>query len=299
MRSSGLVYLAFLAAGLALPFVAGAYAVSVGLTLAMWVALTQSWALLSGLAGYVSLGHVVFYGIGAYVVALSWGVLPLYVSLPLAGLLAGLFAALVGLPVLRVRGPYFVILTFGLAQLCKFVVVAVESALGTFSRLLFGAPSDVTLYWLMLGLAVAATLLALLLRQSRIGEGLRALRENEEAAATLGVPVVRYKLLAYALSAVIPGVVGAVMTLRTTYFEPDGAFDPTISFTIVTMAVIGGSDDALGPLLGSTLLLALSELLWAQAPQLYMIVLGLLLILFVLLAPDGIGGWLRPRRLRS
>lgn len=292
-------FAAFLLAAVLLPFAQSDYALGVGLGLLMWVALTQSWTILSGMAGYISLGHVVYFGMGAYFTVLTWGILPLWLALPLSALVNFVFAVAISLPVLRVRGPYFVILTFGLAELVKYVVMAVESALGQFSRLLFDVPQMSDLYWIMFALAAAATALAHFIRSTRFGQGLLAIREDEEAAETVGVPVVRYKTLAYGLSAAIPGMVGGVMTLRTTYFEPQQVFDPMISFTILAMAIIGGSDDARGPLFGAAFLAILSELLWANAPQVYLIILGCLLIGFVLLLPEGICGHLYPHAKRA
>ena len=279
-----------------LPFVANAYVVGVGLTVLMWLALTQSWCVLSRLTGYVSLGHVVFYGLGAYLVVVTWQQIPLWLAVPLAGLLAAAFAALVGLPVLRVRGPYFVILTFGLSELVKFGIMAYEAASGTASRILFGTPDLTVIYFAMAALAAASVGLLTWVSGSRFGHGLRSLRENEEAAETLGVPVARFKLLAFVLSAAIPGMVGAVMALRSTYFVPGQVFDPMISVTVIAMALLGGGDNARGPLLGVLFLALLSELLWAQAPLLYMVVLGVILVVFVLLVPDGLLGLLERRR---
>lgn len=287
---------ATLAVLLALPFVANAYLVGVGLSLLMWLALTQSWCVLSKMTGYVSLGHVVFYGLGAYLVVVTWQQLPLVLAVPLAGLLAAAFAAVVGLPVLRVRGPYFVILTYGLAELVKFSVMAGEAASGTASRILFGTPELTVVYFAMFALALASVALLTWVSRSRFGHGLRSLRENEEAAETLGVPVARYKLLAYVLSAAIPAMVGAVMALRSTYFVVGQVFDPMISVTVIAMAILGGGDNARGPLVGVLFLGLLSELLWASAPLLYMIVLGAILVVFVLLVPDGLLGLFeRPR----
>jgi branched-chain amino acid transport system permease protein len=274
----------------ALPLYAGDYAMGVGLSFLMWVALTQSWTVLSGLTGYVSIGHVVFYGLGAYVVVLLGTGVPLLISLPLAGLAAFAFAAAIGYPVLRIRGPYFVILTFGLAELVKFAVIALESYLGKFSRIMFGGPSLHTLFIVMLVLAGGATALAWVVRRSRFGQGLVAIRENEEAAEAIGIPIARFKLLAFALSSIVPGMVGGAMVLRSSYFEPVPAFDPMISITVVTMAIIGGSDDIRGPILGAGLLVLVSEILWARTPQIYMIIIGLLLIAFVLFAPGGLCG---------
>ena len=280
----------------ALPFLGNDYVVGVGLTVLMWLALTPSWCVLSRLTGYVSLGHVVFYGLGAYLVVVTWQAVPLWLAIPAAGLLAAAFAALVGGPALRVRGPYFVILTFGLAELVKFSIMAYEAASGMAARILFGAPDLMVIYWLMAVLAGMSLLLLTWVSGSRFGHGLRSLRENEEAAETLGVPVVRYKLLAFVLSAAIPGMVGAVMALRSTYFVVGQVFDPMVSVTVIAMALIGGGDTARGPVLGVLFLALLSELLWAQAPLLYMIILGAILVVFVLVVPEGVIGL--ARRLR-
>jgi branched-chain amino acid transport system permease protein len=143
---------------------------------------------------------------------------------------------------------------------------------------------------------VAATLMAWGVRRSKLGAGLIAIREDEEAAETIGVPVARYKTYAYVLSAVIPGMVGGLMGLRNTYMEVVYIFNPAVSFTIVTMAIIGGSDDYRGPIFGALFLTVLSEFLWSSLPQLYMIVLGALLVAFVLFAPNGIAGLLGQRQ---
>ena len=273
------------------PSLVGPYYISVAFTLCMWIALTQSWVVLSGMAGYISLGHVVFYGMGAYVVAVSWQTVPVFVSVPLAGLSAGLFALLIGYPVLRVRGPYFVILTFGIAELVKFALLNLDAEMGQAGRFMIGLPPIDHLYYAILGLAVAATLLAWSVGRSKLGIGLKALREDETAAETIGVPVARYKVYAYILSAAIPGMVGGLMGLRNTYFETIHVFNPAVSFTIVTIGIIGGSDDYRGPVLGALFLTILSEALWSNLPQLYLIILGALLICFVVFAPNGLVGF--------
>lgn len=298
---SSLIALPAFAALVALPFFANAYIVGVGLTVLSWIALTQSWCVLSQMTGYISLGHVVYYGLGAYLAVVTWQVVPLAFAIPAAGVLAAVFAALVGLPVLRVRGPYFVILTYGLAELVKYSIMAYESASGIASRILFATPDLTTVYFMMFGLALLAIVLLEVVGRSRFGHGLRSLRENEEAAETLGVPIVRYKLLALVLSAAIPGMVGAVMAMRSTYFTVGQVFDPMISLTVIAMAILGGGDNSRGPLLGVLFLSILSELLWAQAPLLYMILLGAILIVFVLVIPGGLAGLLDkwPRRRRT
>ena len=277
------------------PLYGGDYFVGLMLTLLMWIALTQSWVVLSAMTGYVSLGHAVFFGVGAYVMVLSFNTLPFWASVVLAGLVGAALALLVGYPCLRVRGPYFVILTFGLSELVKFIVVNVEAALGQFGRLLLGTPSLQSLYYIVLILAIISIAITYFVRRSRFGAGLRAIRENEEAAETLGIAVARFKVLAFAISGIVPSMVGSVMILRNTYFEPLDVFNPVTSFTIVSMAIIGGGDDVPGPIYGAFGLVLLQELLWANWPEVYMVMLGALLVAFVLGAPRGIHGWLVSR----
>jgi branched-chain amino acid transport system permease protein len=269
------------------------YVVYVATTLAMWIALSESWILLSGMTGYISLGHVVFFGLGGYVTVLTFGSIPLWAALCLAGLSSGVLALLAGLSCFRVRGPYFVILTFGLSEFVKYVIIDVEAKASKFGRVVFGGPDLNDVFLIMVGLALGAFCLSYLMRRSRLGAGLRGIREDEVAAETVGVPVVRLKLVAFVLSSLIPGIAGGVFLFRSGYFEPAQAFNPSISLSMITMAVIGGTDDAYGPLIGATALVILSELLWANAPELYMVILGLLLVMFVMRLPDGIEGHLR------
>lgn len=276
-----------------LPLATGPYGLGVGLSLLMWIALAESWAMFSGLSGYISLGHAVFYGGGAYVTVLLWQVMPLWLAIALSGIAAGVLAVCLGWPCLRVRGPYFVILTLGVSEFVKYVVVSTEAALGRNGRLLIGTPSLTVLFEAMLVLAVVSAIVLHVVRSSRLGAGLLAIREDEVAAEAVGVNAGALKQLAFALSAIIPGMVGGLMILRSTYFEPLQAFSPTTSFTIVTIAILGGSDEVLGPLLGAVLLVLLSELLWARAPEIYMIILGVLLVAFVLFVPEGLLGRLQ------
>jgi len=275
---------------ISIPWLGNEYYTGFFFTLLTWIALTESWIIISGMTGYVSLGHVVFMGIGGYVAALLWTELPVWTILPLCGLAAAALAVLVGYPCLRVRGPYFVILTFGVSELVKFIVINIESALSMSGRVLFAAPDTDDLFFIALGLAWASMVGVMVVRDSRFGAGLRAIRENEEAAETIGVPIAWFKLVAFVLSAIIPGMVGALLIMRSTYFEPLQIFNPQTSVLIVTMAVIGGSDRPVGPLLGVGFLVILQELLWANLPQLYMIIVGVLLIGVVIWVPGGIYG---------
>ena len=287
---TGTVLVVLLAVIIVWPWTVSSYFIGVGFDTLRWAALALSWLVLSGMTGYFSFGHVVFFGLGAYMVALTWLILPYWAGVLVAGVAAGFLALLVGYPCLRVRGPYFVILTFGVAEFVKFIVINVEAGLSMSGRMLLGGPSTTTLYYSMAVLAVGAFILAFWVRQSRFGAGLRAIRADEDAAETIGVPVTRHKLTAFVLSAIIPGMVGALFVMRGAFFEPPNVFDPRISLTMIAMAIMGGSDDARGTLLGVAFLAILSEFLWASFPAFYAIIIGALLVFFVLAAPDGIWG---------
>jgi branched-chain amino acid transport system permease protein len=273
-------------------------AIGVGINLLVWVALSASWIVFSGLTGYISLGHAVFYGIGGYVTALLWLSVPMWASVAAGGVAAALLALVAGYPCLRVRGPYFVMLTFGLSQFVKFVVIEIETALQIGGRLIIGAPPLDIIYWLFLAMATGAVVLLAVIRYSRFGSGLRAIREDEVAAETIGIPTVKYKVLAFAISAIIPGLVGGIMLMRSGYLEPDTIFDPTVSLTMICIAVIGGGNTPATALLGSLLLVGLSETLWVRFPLVYMILLGCLLVTFVLAVPQGLLGLLAQLRHR-
>jgi branched-chain amino acid transport system permease protein len=277
---------------------ANEYILGIGFTLFMYVALAQSWASFSGMTGYISLGHVVFFGSGAYVFILLWGIVPVWAGVAIAGFLVGFGAMIIGYPVLRVKGPYFVILSFGLAELAKNLILINESRMYVSMRPVFGAPPLSELYIAMLLLAIIATGITFWISRSKFGAGLRGIREDEGAAETLGVPTARLKLLAFSISGIIPAMVGAIFIMRSGIFLPGDAFNPIVSFTMVTMAIIGGSDNAQGPILGVLFLVIIQELLWSTWPEVYMIILGMLLISFVLFIPSGMYGWITTKRIK-
>ena len=287
--SSFVVAVIFMAS---LPLWASEPVIGVGINLLAWIALSASWILFSGLTGYISLGHAVFYGLGGYVTALLWLAVPMWMSITAGGIAAGLLALATGYPCLRVRGPYFVMLTFGLSQFVKFVVIEIETALQIGGRLIIGAPPMEVIYLLLLAMAATAIVLLAVIRYSRFGSGLRAIREDEIAAETIGVPTARYKIAAFAISAIIPGLVGGIMLMRSGYLEPDTIFDPTVSLTMICISVIGGGNTPTTAVLGSLFLVGLSEMLWVRFPLVYMMILGALLVTFVLALPQGLMGLL-------
>lgn len=271
-----------------LPLGLSDYFLSVILDLLMWVALTESWIILSGFAGYISLGHSAFFGLGAYLMALTWTQIPYILGVILAGLFSAGFAFAIGFPFLRVRGPYFVILTLGLTEITKYIVVNLEIKLGgTVGRILMMTPGLHTLYYSILVVTVLATATAYFVKNSRFGTGLFSIKGDEEAAGALGINTSLYKWLAFGISASFPGMVGAILALRRSYIDPYTVFDPMVSFQVIVMALLGGAEDVEGAMLGAILLTLISEVLWAHYPYYYMIILGIIIILIVKFMPLG------------
>ncbi len=271
------------------PLKASDYHVSVFLDLLMWIALAESWIILSGYTGYISLGHSAFLGLGAYVMAMTWTQIPYILGVVLAGLLSAAFAFAIGFPFLRVRGPYFVILTLGLSEMTKYVFVNLEIRLGgTVGRILMMTPSLHTLYYSILVVCVMATATAYFVKNSRFGTGLFSIKEDEDAANALGINTSLYKWLAFGISAFFPGMVGAILALRRSYIDPYTVFSPIVSFQVIVMAFLGGLEDVEGAIVGALILTLVSEVLWAQYPYTYMIILGVIIILIVKFMPLGL-----------
>lgn len=272
-----------------IPFYTSDYIVSVLLDILTWIALTESWIILSGFTGYISLGHSAFFGIGAYVMAISWLKLPYPLIVLISAASSMVLAFAIGFPVLRVRGPYFVILTLGLSEFAKYLFINYEVNIkGTVGRILLGVPNIQTLYFSLLVIAGVTILCAYLIKRSRFGYGLASIREDEDAAESLGIDTSIYKWLAFGISAFFPGAIGATMALRRTYIDPYSVFDPIVSFQIIVMAFFGGMGKLYGPVLGACVLTLISEFLWARYPHFYLIILGVILVLIVKFMPSGI-----------
>ena len=272
----------------------------------MYVALASSWNIIGGYAGYLSFGHAAFFGLGAYTTALllfylGWSP---FLTLPLAGLLAALFAALVGYPCLRLRGPYFSLITLILALAVHIVVLNAPFTKGAFGLFLPFPPVDiftnhVIFYEAMLGLMILAVFTLRWVERSKLGVGLAAIREDEDAAQTLGVNATRLKMQAFLLSAFLTGLVGGIYSYYQSYLHPSFVFDTQISINIVLMALLGGRLSWVGPLLGAALLSVINEVLTIQVEaQTARIVFGLLLIGVIIFLPDGLMAYAEPLRQR-
>jgi ABC-type branched-subunit amino acid transport system ATPase component/ABC-type branched-subunit amino acid transport system permease subunit len=269
-----------------------------------------SWNIISGFAGYVSLGHSVFLGLGAYtggLLAENYQVNPLW-FMPVGGLVAFVAATLVGMVVLRTRGHAFVIITIAL-------LLAMQVLVNNFASLTNGSNGvnvplpfwssdyqNMPFYYMFLALLAATVGFAAWVRRTKFGTGLLAIREDEDKAAAIGVNTTRYKVLAYAASAVPIGIAGVVYAYFLSFLNPIGAFSLLTSVTIVLSALLGGRGTLWGPVLGGFVVTIGTEVanVYGGGTDSRLLVLGIALVLVVLFLPRGVlptvGAWLARRR---
>jgi branched-chain amino acid transport system permease protein len=281
------------------PWILSDFALSLALACLMYVGLAVSWSMFSGVTNYLSLATAAFFGIGAYVTAWGLGTLPYAVVVPLGGIVAAAFAALVGTGILHLRGAYFAVLTFGLGELVRHAITYSEKTYAhTVGRVLSDTPEAMTVYFFVLAIAIAAIATAATVRANRFGLALAGIGADEERAQTLGVNTRRTKIAGFALSAFFAGALGAAVAVRWIYIEPLAVFNPFIGFQTVLIAMIGGAQTLVGPVASAIVFSLLSEFLRLRFPYAYLLVLGTLLIILVLYLPGGIASLFKRRKLR-
>ena len=277
----------------------------------MWVALAGCWNMMSGYTGYIDFGPVAYFGVGSYCTAILMikGGLPFIPSVLLTGgICAGLSLA-IGLPTLRLHGAYFAIATFAAAEALKQVVLEWDRVGGVD---LFGGAHGLTLplgppetffYYVLLFFMGLTIGLAGLLEKSKFGYALRAIRDSEQAAELSGVPTLMIKVRAYVLSSSLIGCLGGVEAYWLTYIIPDDVFNVMRTIQMVVMTLLGGMGTVLGPVIGASFLTLVSEYLGARFVYDYLVLVGLIIMVVLLILPQGIigamrrnKGWVRFRR---
>jgi branched-chain amino acid transport system permease protein len=285
-----LVALGALAFAAAAPGLLSPFMVQFVINLFMLAILAESWNIIGGFTGYASFGNVAFFGLGAYTtgILMTKAALPLPVALAAAAIVPMLFAAAIGLPILRLKGHYFAIATLGVAETMREVVYNVEVTGAGTGLVMPIARTPALFFYLMLAILVAVTLVNVWLARSRFGYGLIAIREDEDAAAAMGIDTTRYKTIAFAISGAFAGITGGVFAYWITFIDPDAVFRVIITIQMIIMAVFGGAGTVAGPLLGALVLASVSELLSTQLVALAELFNGLIVILVVLFMPKGL-----------
>lgn len=294
--------------------VQNAAAREVGFTILLAIVMAASLNIVMGYTGYVSFGHVVFYGLGGYVgmYLIDSAGLPLPLAALGGGLAAAALAFLLGAGILRLRGAYFALATIGVNE-------AVRTFIANFKP--FGASTGIELqfsvykpyggaaealwltYYGVVGIAIFSVIFSYFIKHSRFGLGLMSIREDEDAAEVMGVVTPRAKTLAFVFSAVLPGMLGVLFFFKNGNVEPGDAFRLGFSIESLVMIMLGGQGTVLGPILGAlgyqrlrgallTSNLSIGPLL---LKDFQLVIAGLLMLLIILFIPAGFVGWLRGR----
>jgi len=276
--------------------------------LMMAVALASSLNILLGYTGYVSFGHIVFFGLGGYTgfYLLSEQGWPLYLAALGGGLLSAFIALLVGLAVLRLRGAYFALATIGINEAARafvsnfspfggatgmFVNFSAYEAYGGAGQALW---TTFIFLWIV---TIVVLVVSFLVKHSRFGLGLQAIREDEDAAMVMGVNAPRAKTITYVISAFFPGIIGTLYFFKNGNVEPGDAFQLHMSIEMLVMVMLGGMGTVLGPMVGAVAYQGLRGYLLTSPifKDLHLAVAGMILLLIILFVPAGAVGWVRNR----
>ncbi|MEN9765377.1 MAG: hypothetical protein RL397_1332 [Pseudomonadota bacterium] len=296
-RTSLLILAALVLVLAALPLVGGPYALRIGTFASMYAILAVSWNVIGGMAGYPSFATAAFFGFGAYAggVLLAAGA-GLLTAVAAAGAMAFLGAVLLGAILLRLRGHYFAIASLAVAEVLRELTNAATDLTGGGMGLNIPLSSVVTsvegearfFFFAMWALLVVTLVVVVAVERSKLGFGLRCIRQNESAADMIGVHATLYKSLAFALSGIFVAMAGVLYAGWVHYIEPPDVYDILYSVKPIVMALLGGLGSTLGAVIGAFLFLGIEELVWRNLLQIHTGVLGLLIVVLLLFLPKGI-----------
>ena len=285
------------------------YVFFAGYTVLQFVVLATAWNILGGYTGYVNFGSAAFFALGAYATVFMHKLYPLPIPLLIAigGIVSGIVGFGMGYLTLRLRGAFFAIATLALAVVLQTLVVNWDYVGGSRGAYII-RPNEIALigpyiqylFLLMLALAVIALTTARGIERSRLGYGFATIRDDELAAEACGVPTLRLKLIATTISGALMGMAGAPFPYYIGYLQPSSAFGLEYAVNSIAMPMIGGTTSWVGPLIGAILLGSLQQIATVTiSSAVNLLIVGLLLVAFVIIAPNGIvglvQGWMRGR----
>ena len=278
-----------------LPLFIEGYWIRVLTSIFMYAIITAALNIIAGYAGYAAFGNIVFFGVGAYTTAMLMLRVGFYwwAGAIIGGLLAAIYAILLGIPILRLRGHYFAIATLGINRATEQIALDWGSFTGGGKGITLPLPKMeiqnfyAMIYFIMLGLLLVTILVNYVISRSRLGYALRAIRDNEDAAEASGIFAPRCKIVAWAISAFITGVTGGVFAYWFSFIEPATVFDIMIAVKAFVMMMLGGAGTVLGPVIGAFLIEVISETVWGQFLTLHMLILGIIMVGVVILIPRG------------
>jgi branched-chain amino acid transport system permease protein len=294
-RLQYLIFAVWVTALASTPLWGSNYVVRIAIMIAMFTALTLSWNFIGGFAGYPSFSTAAFFGLGCYAGALSQRAgAPMVIAWAIATIVVGAFAAALGAIILRLKGHYFAIGSIGVVEVVRLVI----SSWGSFTGggdglnlpLLSGGPNAVARIFLAVMIAIMVTtfLVTVAVDRSRLGFGLRCIQQNEDAANMVGVNNTLYKVIAYTLSALFCGTVGAAYASWTGYIDPSDSFSIIMTIKVPVMCLLGGPGTVLGPVVGTAAFMLLEEVFWANFLDYNRAILGAVIVILIFFLPGGL-----------
>jgi branched-chain amino acid transport system permease protein len=258
----------------------------------IFIILSQSWNLMGGYTGQINLGLAAFFGCGLLVTHYLWKAgVPIYFAVVVGGLSAVVLAGMVGLPTLRLKGAYFAIGTFALAEVCRIVVGNMFARMVKMPGSFAVDYSLIPRYYFGLIIAMITIALVYFIIHSKVGLAMVAVRDDEQAAQVTGVNTFKYKVYALLISSFLAGLAGGVYAfLRLSFHNITAVFSPIWTFEPLMAAIIGGAGTLTGPIIGSVFLVVLSEIFALTLGEAHLIIFGFLFILVVLFLPQGLMG---------
>ncbi len=281
--------------GIVIPFVTNNFILRFATDILLFAIMASAWNIIGGYTGYASFGNVVFFGIGAYITAIFMNLMNMnfFIALFLSGIGGGVFAFLMGLPILRLTGHYFAIATLGVAEAMKALVQNLEITEGNAGMYL--PVMDVSVnasykffYFTALGVLVLLLIVTALILKSKLGYGFIAIREDEDAANSLGINTTLFKCISFAVSGFFTSLAGSIYAYQQGFIKPEPVFSVLITVKMIVMAVFGGIGSLFGPLIGATTIEIISEFLSNYFLVAHTLFFGTIIIVAILFFPKGL-----------
>ena len=287
----------FFIIALIIPFISGNFYIRFFTDVLLFAIMASAWNIIGGYTGYASFGNVVFFGMGAYLTAIfmSPDILHLnfFIALLISAIICGVFAFLIGIPVLRLKGHYFAIATLGIAEAMKSLVQNLDITEGNSGMYLPILQLSVNaqykfFYFLSLLVLIILLVTTYIILKSKLGYGFIAIREDEDAANSVGINTTLFKCISFAISGFFTSMAGSIYAYQQGFIKPEPVFDVLVTVKMIVMAVFGGIGSLFGPLIGAVVINSISEILSNYFLTIHALFFGTIIILMILFSPKGI-----------
>ena len=280
-----------------LPFITGNYSVRFMTDILLFAIMASAWNIIGGYTGYASFGNVVFFGLGAYITAIFMSEellhLNFFISMLASGILCGIFGFLMGIPILRLKGHYFAIATLGVAEAMKALVQNLDITQGNSGMYLpiINLSVDASyrfFYFVALGVLIILLVVTYIILKTKLGYGFIAIREDEDAANSMGINTTLFKSISFSISGFFTALAGSIYAYQQGFIKPEPVFDVLVTVKMIVMAVFGGIGSLFGPLIGATIIQVISEILSNYFLVAHALFFGTIIILMILFSPKGV-----------